>query len=114
MKNKALAALGVVGACAACCAVPLAVPLLGGATVSGLALLGIAQLPLGVVDAVLIAVAGGVAAIGAGVWFLRQRRKHGAKGTEGASCTVGATKDAGGCACSKVSPLQCVQSPIDL
>jgi hypothetical protein len=40
MKKPALAALGVAGACAACCAIPLALPLVGGLSVVGLTGLG--------------------------------------------------------------------------
>lgn len=104
MKNKGLAALGVASACAACCAIPLAFPLIGGATVSGIALLGLPQLQMGIVDAVLLAVAGGAATMGAGIWFLRQRRKPGAEKGESAACTVSAATGVAGCACSKGTP----------
>lgn len=40
MKKTALAALGVAGACAACCAIPIALPLVGGLSVVGLTGLG--------------------------------------------------------------------------
>jgi hypothetical protein len=40
MKKTALATLGVAGACAACCAIPIALPLVGGLSVLGLTGLG--------------------------------------------------------------------------
>lgn len=40
MKKPALAALGVAGACAACCAIPLALPLVGGLATVALTGLG--------------------------------------------------------------------------
>jgi hypothetical protein len=61
-----LALLGVGAACAACCAIPLALPLIGGLAVSG-ALGAIAGWPLALG-------AGALAAIAAAAWHLRRRR----------------------------------------
>ena len=47
MKKEGLTALGVAGACAACCAIPLAIPIISTLSVSGLSLLAMDQLLLG-------------------------------------------------------------------
>ena len=61
-----LALLGVGAACAACCAIPVALPLIGGLAVSGaLGIIAGWQLALG---------AGALAVIAGTAWHLRRRR----------------------------------------
>ena len=92
MMKPLLALLGVGAACAACCAIPLALPLIGGLAVSG-ALGAIAgwQLALG---------AGVLAAIAGAAWRLRRRPracalKPGPENTTACGCgTRGSSADA--------------------
>lgn len=91
MKKPILAAFGLVGACAACCSIPIALTL-----VSGLSAAGAASWILGN-QAAQFAVAGlaALAVVGIGVW--RSRRA-------GASCASEPAADcapsAGACGCS--------------
>lgn len=80
MKKPVLATLGVVGACAACCAIPLAIPVMAGLSVTGLAVLEPAyfNIGIGLVVAMLV---------GMGMWLARRRKR--------AACSV----DAEGAAC---------------
>lgn len=73
MKRPALATLGVVGACAACCAIPLAIPLMSGLSVAGLASIDWDCLSVG--GEVAAAGAGLAAAtlVGAGMWWHRRQ-----------------------------------------
>ena len=76
MKKVGLATLGVAGACAACCAIPLAIPIIGTLSISGLSLLAIDQFPL-VPAGIAIAVTTSLgAAVWAGDWYMGQRRKR--------------------------------------
>lgn len=88
MKKPFLAVFGVAGACAACCAIPLAIPLLGGLSLAGAGFMswetlaaGPAILPLGVGAL--------AAAVLIGIWFM-QRRKS--------ACLVKPEAQAGSCA----------------
>lgn len=101
MKKVGLAALGVVGACAACCAIPLALPLIAGATASGLALLGLPQLQMGIADVALVAVTVGALVFGFGTWLIRRRRISGAKRTDGLACAINKPAGGTGCGCSQ-------------
>lgn len=73
MKKPLLATLGVAGACAACCAIPLAVPLLGGLSVAGLValdwtgLVSVAAAPVGAAIAATL-LAGGA------LWWHKRRK----------------------------------------
>ena len=74
MKKLLITGLGVAGACAACCAMPLVVPIISGLSVAALAV------PGGLVFATefsglatLLGIAAGVAACGA-LWWARHRR----------------------------------------
>lgn len=101
MKKAGLTFLGVAGACAACCAIPLAIPVIGALSISGLSLLAIDQFLLGPAG-IAIAVATSLGtAIWAGTWYVGQRRKRAGVAQSGAACTLPDSKGAGGCACSK-------------
>lgn len=74
MKKPLLTTLGLAGACAACCAVPLLVPILSGLSVAGLAGLDwgrLATSPAYLATVLSIAVA---LALALGVWLVRRRR----------------------------------------
>ena len=74
MKKLLITGLGVAGACAACCAMPLVVPIISGLSVAALAVPGglvFATEFSGV--ATLVGIAAGVAACGA-LWWARRRR----------------------------------------
>jgi hypothetical protein len=85
MKKPLLGLLGVGAACAACCAIPLAVPLIGGASAAGLALLADWDGVLGVGLAAALVVAGGL-------WWSRQRKAAACK-------VVPGSPGAGSCGC---------------
>jgi Na+-driven multidrug efflux pump len=101
MKKVGLTTLGVVGACAACCAIPLAIPIIGALSVSGLSILAVDQFllgPAGIAVAVAISLA---AAAGVGVWYVAQRRKQAATAQSRATCSISDRNGDGGCGCSK-------------
>lgn len=101
MKKPALAALGVVGACAACCAIPVALPLISG--LSALGIVGLGADALGAQREVLIGAAAlsfaGVA--GAVVWW---KRRNSAAACAAPAATSGA--QASGCGCSSTAGAQ--------
>ncbi len=78
MKKPALATMGVIGACAACCTIPLALPLLSGLSVAGLA--SIDWDCLNVAGEAAAVGAGLVAAglVGGGIWWHRKRKARAA------------------------------------
>jgi hypothetical protein len=96
MKKPALAALGVVGACAACCAIPVALPLLGG--LSALGITGLGAGALGTDWELALAVGAGASAVAVAgrVWWKRGRKaaacaapvakSNGALATSGCGC----------------------------
>lgn len=94
MKKPLFAALGVAGACAACCSIPLLLPLLGGTAVA--ALLAGWGLELGTALNVLFAAAL-VAAVGAVLW-LKRRPKADCQ-NRGSSTPAACTLPPGGCGC---------------
>jgi Na+-driven multidrug efflux pump len=101
MKKVGLATLGVVGACAACCAIPLAIPIIGALSVSGLSFLTVDQFllgPTGIAVAVAISLA---AVVGVGVWYVGQRRKQESTAQNRAACSIPDSNGDGGCGCSK-------------
>lgn len=103
MKKAGLTALGVAGACAACCAIPLAIPIIGTLSVSGLSLLAMDQLLLGPAG-IAIALATSLGAIvWASVWYVGQRRKRAATAQSSGACSIPDNKGEDGCACSKGS-----------
>ena len=100
-KKVGLTTLGVVGACAACCAIPLAIPIIGALSVSGLSILAIDQFfqgSAGIAVAVAISLA---AAAGVSVWYVGQRRKQAATAQSRAACSIPDSNGDGGCGCSK-------------
>ncbi len=101
MKKVGLTALGVAGACAACCAIPLAIPIIGALSVSGLSILAIDQFLLGPAGIAIAAATSVAVAVWMGAWYLGQRRKRAAMAESGAACSVPDNSGAGGCACSK-------------
>lgn len=81
MKKPLLATIGLAGACAACCAVPVLVPVISGLSVAGLAGLDWERL---LASREYLASALGVAAalaVALGIWLARRRRV-------GASCSL--------------------------
>lgn len=92
MKKPILAVLGLAGACAACCSIPIALTL-----VSGLSAAGVASWVSGDQTAQ-IAVAGLALLAGVGIWVWRSRRADTSCAT--APATGCATRSAGGCGCS--------------
>lgn len=100
MKKPLLATLGLAGACVACCTIPLAVPLFGGAAAIGLtSWLGV-NTRIGMellVLMVIVSIAG--LAWGAIAWSRRRRAKVCSSDPSiGSACAVG--PDAKECACA--------------
>jgi hypothetical protein len=100
VKKVGLTTLGVVGACAACCAIPLAIPIIGALSVSGLSILAIDQFFQGSAE-IAVAVAISLAAVGVSVWYVGQRRKQAATAQSRAACSIPDSNADGGCGCSK-------------
>lgn len=100
MKKPLLAMLGLAGACVACCTIPLAVPLIGGAAALGLTSWLGANSKLGMELLVLMAiVACAGLAWGAIVWTRRSRKKDcGTGGSSASACAVGTDAKSCGCA----------------
>ena len=98
MKKPLFAVLGVAGACAACCSIPLLLPLLGGTAAA--ALLAGWGLNLGTVVNLLIAIVL-VASVGAVVW-IRRGRKPGCENSS-TSTPAACTLPPGGCGCGPKS-----------
>lgn len=95
MKKPVLAVLGLAGACAACCSIPIALTL-----VSGLSAAGIASWVLGNQTAQ-IAVAGLAALVVVGIWVWRSRRAD--AGCEVAPAKACAPSSSAGCGCLTTS-----------
>lgn len=75
MKKPLLGALGVAGACAACCTLPLAIPFITAASVAGFASFGGAQaLQTGYGVVAIGAGAGASLLVGLGLWGFRRRK----------------------------------------
>ncbi len=104
MKAIGFAALGLVGACAACCAVPLALPWLSALAASGFTLLGLPHLQVGMGSAALLAVVAGSVVFGAVTWRSRQRRQCAAHQTSSPACAIQASDSGSACGCSKSAP----------
>ncbi len=95
MKKTIYGALGLAGACAACCAIPIAFPMLAGASLAGAA---------GWAAGDSLMIAGGAAAVVAGAifWTRARRAKAGAAcapktDPANAACACAASPDAKGC-----------------
>ena len=106
MNKPALATLGVIGACAACCTIPLALPLLSGLSVAGLA--SIDWNCLGVGSEVAAVGIGLVAAIlaGAGIWWHRKRKAASACAAPSATAAASPASAGSGCGCSSTPTFQ--------
>lgn len=100
MKKPLLATLGLAGACVACCTIPLAIPLFGGAAALGLTSWLGANSKVGMELLVLMAIVS-IAGLAWGVvvWSRRRRAKDcGTEPSSGSSCAVG--PGAKGCGCA--------------
>lgn len=76
MKKPLLSTLGLAGACAACCAIPILVPLVSGLSVAGLIGFNWEQLS-GHQNLVAVAAASAAASLMAlGIWTVRRRRAN--------------------------------------
>ena len=103
MKRVGLAALGVVAACAACCAIPLAVPFVGMLSMAGLASVGLDAIPMGVVAKVAVSIVAAGALGRAGTRVLAQRRKPCVPAPKLESCAFDANTGSASCACSEAA-----------
>ena len=101
MKKVGLTALGVAGACAACCAIPLAIPVIGALAISGVSFLAIDQFLMGPVGIAIAPATSAAAAVWTVAWFVRQRRKRATVAQNGAACSIPDSKGNGGCSCAK-------------
>lgn len=100
MKKPVLTALGVAGACVACCTIPLAIPLLGGAAALGLTSWLAVNVPISLELLVLLVVAS-MAAVWWGTKAWAHRKQASACGSEpvsGSACSVNLNTT--GCGCS--------------
>ena len=100
MKKPALATLGVVGACAACCTIPLAIPLLSGLSVAGLISVDWDSLKLS--SEMAAAATGLVAAavLGGGIWWYRKRNAATAWAVSSGTAAALPAAAESGCGCS--------------
>ena len=105
MKNPALATMGVIGACAACCTIPLALPLLSGLSVAGL--VSIDWKYFNVVSEVAAAGAGLAAAALVGGVILWHRKRKAAAACAAPSRGAGALSAprGSGCGCSSTKDI---------
>jgi hypothetical protein len=106
VKKPLLATLGLAGACVACCTIPLAIPLFGGAAALGLtSWLGVNS-KIGMellVGMTIVSIAG--LAWGAIAWSRRSRAKDcGTEASSGSACAVGPDDKGCGCAASSKVP----------
>lgn len=100
MKKPVLTALGVASACLACCAIPLAIPLLGGTVALGLTSWLAVNVPISL-DLLLLLVMVSMAALwwGTKAWARRKRASACASETaSGSACSV--SPGTTGCGCS--------------
>lgn len=101
MKKHLLTTVGIAGACAACCAVPLLVPILSGLSVAGL--FGV-DWSLLATNRSYLAVAAGIAmglAVALGLWLVKRRRAARACGNKAAYTQGGSSLQAQpACGCS--------------
>lgn len=101
MKKPLLTTIGIAGACAACCAVPLLVPIISGLSVAGL--FGLDWDLLTTNRAYLAAVAGIAAglAVALGLWLAKRRRAAQACGTSPVPTEGGSSlQSQSSCGCS--------------
>ena len=94
MKKPILAAVGLAGACVACCSIPIALTLF-----SGLSAAGLTGWLLSDVSGPMAATALAVSVLGA-LWVWKARRAHAACATGNVpACSAEATGDSAGCGC---------------
>lgn len=89
MKKTFYAALGLAGACAACCAIPITLPMLAAATLAGWA----------IGNSILIAAATAAAALGLG-FILRRRTSQACTNGSCATKSIASKATLGACVCS--------------
>lgn len=99
MNKSVLATLGVVGACAACCAIPLAIPLVSGLSVAGVTSMDWEFLTMSSTGASVGAGLAAAAVVGGGMWWQRRR-------VAAANCAAATTAAATavGCGCGSQAP----------
>ena len=100
MKKPILATLGIAGACAACCAIPIALPLISGLSVAGL--VGFDWQQFTVSREFLAVAAGSTVAIVAGLamWSARRRRAASACASSGSAPVALQTQTENACGCT--------------
>lgn len=91
MKKTIYGALGLAGACAACCAIPIAFPMLAGASLAGAAGFAVGHSML------IAGAAAGVAGLGI---FLRRRALQVRSGMSCAAAPVAQAASGASCGCS--------------
>jgi len=101
MKKFGLAALGVAAACAACCTIPLVVPLVGALSMGGLASLYLDIFQIGSAATVTVMVTGAGALAWAGARLLARRHKPCVAKPEAESCALVANARSASCGCSR-------------
>ena len=107
VKKLLLASMGIAGACAACCAVPLLLPAIAGLSAAGLAGLGDGLLRGWTATTALWMAAAGMGVAALAVWFARQRQRAAAPGTarqRGGTDSTPAAGPACGCSATRSGP----------
>ncbi len=87
-KKPVWAALGLAGACAACCAIPLALPLWGSLAAVGLAGLGVGAFADWPGLALVAALLGMMAVSGLVLWWRSRLRRVAARAAAPAACKI--------------------------
>ena len=103
MKKPVLATMGVVGACAACCAIPLALPLLSGLSVASLASINWDGLNIGRELAVAGAALVAAGLVWGGLWWSRKRKAAACAATVATPGASGAPAAGSACGCSSTT-----------
>ena len=102
IKKPVLGAIGLAGACAVCCTIPIAISLIAGMSAGGLAsLIGWD----GLMDGTLVPVGAGLVAallVGIGLWWSRRSKATACKteATVAATVNCGYGTSGAGCACA--------------
>lgn len=111
MKKPLLTTVGLAGACAACCAVPLLVPLVSGLSVAGLVGIDWERLA---VSREYMAIVAGIAvafAVGLRLWFVRRQRASSACAATVATHS-GDVQPASSCGCGGPVKFSSTGSPL--
>jgi len=101
MKKVELATGGVVAACVACCAFPLALPMVGALSVAGFVSLGLDAIHMGTAATVVVLVAAAGSLAWAAARFQKRRHAQCATSPKLDSCAVRGNDGNASCACSK-------------